>query len=425
MEKLNINTSLAPEIIITQVTGDLDVAGWERPEVVVTADPDQLNLEEAEDVVRVACQGACSLRVPGGSRLQVEEVGGNARFRMLDDLLSVEVIRGSLALLGIGASRIETVYGNLSARDISGDLRVDQTHGNASLREIRGSCTLDSVHGDLDLRSVEGEVHLNAVGNARLRFDVLGGADYSIRADGDIRCTLPEEASLKLDLSSEASVIRVRMAGESTTYQEMRREATLGAGESKMSISAGGPVYIMGQKPGWDEPLGPDFDLGEDFGALSDEISHKIARQVEARLETQMAEMTREINERMARLTAQFGNAGLSAEETERLMEGALRTSERETARAREKIRRAQAKMERKLEASLRRRQRKAVAADRRSRSYRDGPGAPDWPAPDSTPQAEPVSEQERLMILRMLEEKKISLEEADQLLAALEGDRR
>jgi hypothetical protein len=34
----------------------------------------------------------------------------------------------------------------------------------------------------------------------------------------------------------------------------------------------------------------------------------------------------------------------------------------------------------------------------------------------------EPVTEEERLMILRMLEQKKITLEEAEILLSALEG---
>jgi hypothetical protein len=425
MDKLSISTSLAPEIIITQVTGDLEVSGWGRSEVVVTAEPDQLNLEEGDDLVRLSCPGTCNLRVPGGSLVRVEEVGGNAIFRMLDDQLSVEVVQGSLALREIGAATIEAVHGNLAARDISGDLHVNQTHGNVSLRKIRDGCTLGAVHGNLDLRNVEGEAHVYTKGNARLQFNVLNGAGYSVRADGNIRCTIPEEASLKLDLSSEASDIRIGVAGESTTYPEMRHEETLGAGEAVMSISAGGSIYINIQKPIWDGPMGPEIDLGEGFEALPDEISQKIARQVEAQVETQMAEMTREINERMARLTERFGKAGLSAEETERLMEQALRTSERETARAQEKIRRAQAKLERKLEASLRRRQRKSKAADRRSRSHVRSSQAFDWPAPGSTPAADPVTEEERLMILRMLEEKKISLEEADQLLTALEGESR
>jgi hypothetical protein len=47
------------------------------------------------------------------------------------------------------------------------------------------------------------------------------------------------------------------------------------------------------------------------------------------------------------------------------------------------------------------------------------------WPLSESEQSDSPVdtiSDEERLLILKMLEEKKISAEEADQLLAALEG---
>jgi hypothetical protein len=40
----------------------------------------------------------------------------------------------------------------------------------------------------------------------------------------------------------------------------------------------------------------------------------------------------------------------------------------------------------------------------------------------DPSIETEPVGDEERLMILRMLEEKKISLEQAEELLSALEG---
>ncbi len=40
-----------------------------------------------------------------------------------------------------------------------------------------------------------------------------------------------------------------------------------------------------------------------------------------------------------------------------------------------------------------------------------------------AAPQGEPVSEEERMAILRMLQEKKITSEEAEKLLSALEGD--
>jgi hypothetical protein len=50
-----------------------------------------------------------------------------------------------------------------------------------------------------------------------------------------------------------------------------------------------------------------------------------------------------------------------------------------------------------------------------------DFKGAPKPPTPPSSP-SEPVSEDERMAILKMLAEKKISAEQAEQLLNALEG---
>ena len=82
-------------------------------------------------------------------------------------------------------------------------------------------------------------------------------------------------------------------------------------------------------------------------------------------------------------------------------------------------MRLAQEKLARKMEGERRRQEARASAGQRRGRKKTA------FSAKHSVPQTqtdEPVSEEERLMILRMLEEKKITLEEADQLLSALEG---
>jgi hypothetical protein len=158
---------------------------------------------------------------------------------------------------------------------------------------------------------------------------------------------------------------------------------------------------------------------------------------VEAQIGTQMEEITRRMNDQMSRLTETLGKVGMSPDETQRIINQAMQASERETARVQEKMRRAQEKLERKLETTQRRAEQKAQAAERsswtRSRHTwghgRHGlkielsptPG-PTTPPASATPAHEPVSEEERLMILRMLEQKKISMEEADRLLAALEG---
>ena len=92
---------------------------------------------------------------------------------------------------------------------------------------------------------------------------------------------------------------------------------------------------------------------------------------------------------------------------------------------ARESTARAQERMERKMAAAQRKVERKARSAERHDRdhSWRFV-----WTAPAGVSTAESsvaesnATDDERLMVLRMLEQKKITLEQAEKLLEALEG---
>ena len=81
------------------------------------------------------------------------------------------------------------------------------------------------------------------------------------------------------------------------------------------------------------------------------------------------------------------------------------------------KIAAAQRKAERKARASAAREARKA-----RKRSGRTGHEVVITPPPARSQPTEPVSEEERMMILQMLQEQKISVDQAEQLLSSLEG---
>jgi hypothetical protein len=115
--------------------------------------------------------------------------------------------------------------------------------------------------------------------------------------------------------------------------------------------------------------------------------------------------------------------AKLSEDQARRIEDRAREASERATARATERIRRAQSRLEQKLAAAQRRIEYKSQARERASHHGHHAWtfNIPSPPTPGVAP-SEPVSEDERMMILHMLEEKKISMEEAELLLSALEG---
>jgi len=422
MNHQTIPTSLAPEVIIDEVHGDLQIKGWDKAEVSVKANPDDLTLEEQDDSVQLSCRGSCAIRLPQGSTIKTERAHGNTRIKYVEDQINIEEVNGSLVLRSVGETRLGSVQGELSARNVDGSLYADRVHGNLSLREVQGNCLIDEVNGNLDLRDIDGSIKVSANGNARIRLSVVSGEAYEINAGGNVNCRIPDSASLKLKLSSGAQIIKVRLPEGTKNFQQEECELTLGNGDAIMEISTKGMLFISAEEVDWSAAEEADIDSDIPMGGFSDNFSEQIARQVEAQMEAQMEALNHQLTEQMSNLSASISKAGLSEEQAEEILRRARETNERATARAQEKIRRAQEKLTRKLEAARRRSELKAQAAERRSQSRGKSSWNFEWNAPESQPARESVSDEERLMILRMLEQKKISLEEAEELLAALEG---
>lgn len=405
-------TSLAPEVIIETIQGNLQVKGWERPEVNVKAQPDALNLEEQDDVVHLSCQGDCTVRLPIGATVQVGKVQGEAQFKYLDDILQIDQVAGNLTLRNISEVQVQSVNGALHARNITGHFSAEHVSGNVSARNVQGRCQLPKVDGNLDLRGVEDSLQTVCSGNARLRFDVLEGESYTVEAGGNLSAEIPADANLSIMLNSVGESIRLQLPGHTQNLSTSSHELTLGDGGTDLQLKAGGSISLEAGPVGGfrrDE----EADTGEDFGNFVD-LSAQISQQVEA----QMQAVTRQFNEQLTNLTDSMNKMGFSDEQRQRFLEQVRRDSERAADRAQEHARRAQEKLERKLETAWHRSEVKARRAERRSRrSFNVDIGAG-----SAEPAAEPVSDEERLMILRMLEQKKISMEEAEALLDALEG---
>ena len=426
MSRQIINTSLAPEILIGEVLGDLQIKGWEMPQVAIQADPQELEVQEQEDTVRLSCRGDCEIRLPYGATVQLDTASGDVQIKLLEEQLKIGTVHGDLALRKVAGVLIDLVHGDFSVRKANGDLKAGQVMGDAEVREVEGDCELTQVLGDAEVQDVEGNLTLAANGDARLRLNVMMGSTYNIQALGDVVCSLPQETDLKASLNSRGKSIKVRLPDNSNNYRQEQVEFVLGSGEIELTIRAGGDITLLGEETGWEggAPPPPDY-------------SQQIARQVEAQIGSQMEEITRRMNEQMSHLSDTLGRVGMSPDETQRVIDQAMQASERETTRAQEKMRRAQEKLERKLEATQRRAEQKAQSAERNSWTrarHTWGHGqhtlkvdlsasaSPSTPPVSGAPAHEPVSEEERLMILRMLEQKKISMEEADRLLSALEG---
>jgi hypothetical protein len=413
MEKTTIKTSSSPEVIIDESLGNLYIKGWERSEVTATHAPDELSVKEQEDVVYLSCRSECTVRLPYDASLHVKSAHGNLRIKRIEDPLVIGDVYGGLEIRDVADVKVDNVYGYLRAKRISGDLVVSQIKGNATVRNVQGVCLLQIVNGNADLRDIDADIRTVINGNARIKLSALSGSEYDIKVDGNLHCRITEDANVTLELASGGENIRVKTSEGVQSFRERKYTFKLGTGGVSMKLSAAGNIYVTAMGS-WGEN-----EAVEEFAPIPDDFGDQIAEQLEAQIEEQMEIMNRQLSEQFEQLSVSISKAGLSAEERDRIMERAREKSERASLKAQEKMRLAQEKLARKMEGERRRQEARASAGQRRGRKKTA------FSAKHSVPQTqtdEPVSEEERLMILRMLEEKKITLEEADQLLSALEG---
>jgi len=421
MGHISLPTVPAPRIVLADIRGNLQVKGWDRPEVYVrTSSSETPTLEALDDAIQVKCQTDCTVRLPQEANVRLEIAHGNARFKLLENTLVVEQVKGNLALQNIGPASVKIVKGNLLAKQIQGDLSVEEVAGNAMVRDVLGNCVLAQVTGNLDLREMEGSVQALANGNLRLRLSLLLGESYTLEAKGNLSCKVPDDADLEVNLHSASRKIRFALPAGKQSIQAEEHRITLGDGSTPMQLTASGNLYFESQPVEWDQADEAQTEFEQAFADLSREFGEQIGAQINSQLESHL-EM---LEEQLQHLSTTLGQVGFSQAETNRILQRARLAGEKASTHTQEQMRRAQEKLERKLAAAQRKAELRARAAERRQKAQRRRAWSLGRDTPESgKPLKTQVSDEERLLILKMLEEKKITLQQAETLLAALEGN--
>jgi hypothetical protein len=451
MKQQTMPVGPTPSVVVGAIHGDLRLAGWDRSEILAKTDGEKLTLTAQGDQVLISCDESLILYLPRqakvsldrvtadatlqalqgplvmGSvegdlsvtdldRVTLEEVSGDASFRNVG-ILDLQKVAGDLSLRGgRGSCAIEAVNGDASVHGVSGPVTMNTVHSDLTLSKVRGEVEVsESVSGDASVRDVEGGVHLKHVGsdlylrNVRGEVEASAGADatlylqplpglqYRIHAGGDLLVRLPADADAKLHLTGRsAEDIQVDFPGTTHLEGQSVQEVTLGNGAAQMFLEAKGELIVTSRADKWDSAADFGFGMLDDF---------------------EMPEIPG-----IPPIPPIPPIPGLSPELSDRINRRAREAVERAQSRVEAANRRAEAR----VAAAMRRAEAKAHASEARARkwhgrggSFARSEGQPPAPAPE---RSDPVSDEERLTILKMLQAKKISLEEAERLLAALEG---
>ena len=360
-----ISAGKSPRIKIDAIDGDLSVVGWDGEDILIKTDEDELTLEQNGDEVMLSCTDDVSLRIPKDTSLFIQRVGGDAALRGVMGNIEIKEVENDLSIREAGFVSISTVKVDFSLRGAKGNLYVKNVGGDVSLRDVEGNITLDSVADDLALRGARGNIKVNVGEDVVVYLEPKAEGEYSIVAGDDILLVLPSNANATLNLHGDQ--INIAWPGIENEEDVIERAVVLGDGSAKITLNAGGDIRVTNDVEAGNsaEDFGNFAGMNFDWSGFGERISRQVAQAT--------------------------SRAGKRAEEAARRME---RHAERQA-----------------------RRWKGNVKVGRWN--WEMGPkGVPTPPSPPS----EPVAEEERMAVLKMLAEKKITAEQAEQLLNALEG---
>jgi hypothetical protein len=415
MDEITLQTGETPEISISKVAGDLRLSGWDRPEFLAEGESNTLEATFKDGRHTMEAQSDATVYVPRRATVHIRQVSGDARIKLLEGPLEVEQVYGDLNLRKVASARIGRVSGDLTAQKVEGDLLVESAMGDVSARDVQGRLALQQASADLHVRSVRGGAEGHVGGDVSLNLTLSPGQEVRFSAGGDLTCRIPPDTSAEVTLSAGRET-NIRLPGnEEHLPQGGSRQLTLGNGESRLDLHAGGGLLLTELEPGWElagEGPGPDF--GTEF-----------ARRLEA-------DINEQINNRIHSTLAGLSGFGQLLSKD---MGDIAQRAEQAAERARQKMGRVRERLERKAEHLQREAERRAERTRQRvehARMRAEHAGHRAEPASGRKVVAfhvdaghkpgDPVTEQEHLTVLRMLEQGKITVQQAEQLLAALEG---
>jgi hypothetical protein len=386
--------------------GSVQIFGIDENEVRCDIESPQLaTLVEEDGQVFITANDSCDLYLPVSASIEIEKVMGSAKITRIKNKIEVTKVFGNLVLFDIDTAVVEKVGGNFSVSKTAGRVQVEKVAGNLTVEDvdtficekIGGNCQVKNVSGSLDIQKAGGKFLGEAIGNliggtkiggsftargiqlsgdlnvgGRIKLENVGFTnDQNTRAGGNIDVTLADgQKDFIFKLRSGDARIRIKVQEDDIEHRGSTYEYQIGKGKMTVTLVAGGRISLMDQVDFHEEILG---DLSDQFEFEESALDEMIRSRVNSA--TKMAE-------------AKVKSAEIRLEQIRERLE-----------------------KQRGIDIDF-----GFGESEKRVRP----PGTPIPPVKRSAGK-KGATDEERLMILQMLQDKKISVEEAEILFRALE----
>jgi hypothetical protein len=390
---------------IPSIGGDLYLNGWNRDEIRIRDFSDQDILKKNKTKLELSFTGDGLISIPHQLSLMVKLVGGDGVIKGLGSSLKITSVGGDLTLSDINKATVESVGGDVFAKRIQGDLQIKQVGNDCQVDNLKGQLSIEQIGNDVQIQEISGGISVQAAGDGQINFSPVPWQAYQISVLGDLSVGLPDDCNAELSLQSDNDEIIIKVGSIDEIIDQFEYQKVLGEGGAVVMLSAGGKLYVSSDKYSWFS----GFQLNsKEIKDLAADFSNQTTGQIKNHL----GNLEVDLRESLAGLSEKLDTLNLPKETLKELKNQVEDTSHL----AVQKAEAAAVKAAAKIEKNLVKIQKEAHRLKRKSSEFDLGEFL------SSQAQKREVSEKERLMILEMLQEKRISLEEADELLKALEG---
>jgi hypothetical protein len=304
-------------------------------------------------------------------KLTVEKIGGDCALRNFEASIDINKIGGNLIVDKFSDLRVDKLGGNCYLKNSTGQIQIGKIGGNLTTDEGIGSLLVDKVGGDCDCQnlafgaqiSVGGDVKTNLQGELK---------STSIKAGGDVKIFIPSGLT-DLHYAFECDGdIHLVLNGMEEKIEEGVLDKTVGEPQYTLEIKCGGDIHVTDQPYEIQNNLG---DLSKYFSKSELNINDLIHERVRQATEMASKRIETAQNRLQAKLQGKFDDIKIPPIEIPHIEIPPIVI-----------------------------------------------PPIPDLPGLQPKPKKQAAtSDEERLLILQMLQDKKITVEEAENLFKAIE----
>lgn len=353
-------------------SSDLSIEGTsEGALMVIVEQGETLKMWEENGAVRITAYSDCRVLLPTNAMVTVEKTGGDCYVKNLVGRVVVGKIGHDLKMESVGGTSVESVGRNCHIMDSSGAVEIARVGDTLTADKIQ-SVLSGSVGNDVRIRQVSGRVDVKAGDEISIQTPEKAVPVIRAIAGSDVALFVPAEANCQLELVSGGREIRVHAGGQQIECSDHELSIPLGNGGETVYLKSGDMVNVSDENnQAWTRESFDWSDQWKDFGV-------NVARRIEEGFRTagdsveyavrKAGKVSRKAERQVRRVIREWDDWGARPAQTGNVVD--------------------------------------VSAVDESTIDVKKRPGPTD---------------EERTIVLRMLQEKKISVEEAEKLLNALE----